>query len=83
MGQVLVLLATVFICPNGRLQHKNNQIFRLMGRSSSRLRFSKRSPARNVSTSEIEVWTQEDSNSFEGDFEAKERRFCGALFADA
>ena len=31
------------------------------------LRFSKRSPARNVSTFEIEVWTQGDPNSFDGE----------------
>jgi hypothetical protein len=53
------------------------------GSSSSRLRFSKRSPARNVSTSEIEVWTQGDSNSFEGGFEAEERHSFGAPRDDA
>ena len=54
-----------------------------MGISSSRLRFSNRKLDRNVSTSEIEVGAQGDSNSPEGDFEAKERRPDGAPRGDA
>ena len=32
MRQVLVELATVFLCPDGKLPHKDNHIFRLMGK---------------------------------------------------
>ena len=56
---------------------------RLLGSASNRFRFSKRNPARNVSTSDMELRGQGDSNFFEGEFEAEERRSDGALFACA
>ena len=55
----------------------------LRGSSSSRLRFSNRKLDRNVSTSEIEVRAQGDSNSSEGESEVKERRLDSAPRGDA
>ena len=49
-----------------------------MGSSSKRLRFSKRSPIKNVSTFEREVRGYGDSHSSEEGFEAEERRLNGA-----
>jgi hypothetical protein len=54
---------------DGKPQHIDEHIFRLMRRSSDKWRFSKRSPAINVSTSELEVWPQGDSNSLKGRLE--------------
>jgi hypothetical protein len=54
-----------------------------MGSLSRRLRFSKRSPAKNASTFERQFRGQGDSNSSEAGFSAEERRKCGALFACA
>jgi anthranilate/para-aminobenzoate synthase component I len=59
---------------------------RSLGSSARRFRFSKRNPARNVSTSLIGGTTKGDSNSFDGeesDFTGEERRSDGALFSDA
>jgi len=59
---------------------------RSIDNSSSTFRFSKRNPARNVSTSLIGGTTKGDSNSFEGgktEFTGEERRSNGALFSDA
>lgn len=64
------------------LQYAHNQnchhISKSRGSSFSRFRFSNRTLDRNVSRSEIEVGTHGDSNSFEGEFEVKERRLDGA-----
>lgn len=56
---------------------------RLLGSVSNRFRFSKRNPARNVSTSDMDLRGQGDSNFFEGKFEAEERRSDGAPRGDA
>jgi hypothetical protein len=63
---MLGALPTVFLCPDGRLQYKDNYIFTLMESSARRFRFSKRNPARNVSMSLIGGTTKGDSNSFDG-----------------
>ncbi len=83
MRQVLVELTTVVLCPDGKLHHKDNHVFRLMGSLSSRFRFLNRKLDRNVSTSEIWVWTQGDSNCSAGEIEVKERRLDDAPRGDA
>ena len=69
------------------LRHAHNidchLLSKSMGLLSSRFRFSKRIPAKNVVPSELEVGTQEYSNCFEEGLEAEERRKNGALFLDA